>query len=241
MWAVIKIIEGLNGFIGRQFFITFFAIPIGIFAGIVILLRMFLEEFANRVYTWRINKVATDYLPQRKAWHFAGFVVEVIIATYFAYKFSNWNYYLGIALIIGFLPKLVRLAFDQKIPTSKWINYLIPKGLLLTIVLIYSANTFQSLIRSRFDNSSDFLLWWIVISSIPVFVFGFIKLFAKTGVHPLQLRPVSKYFWRIGSIILYFALIFTILEFNSSQFIGMIGKVELNVILQNISQFFGLK
>lgn len=240
LWAVIKLVEGLNGFIGRQFLVSYFAIPLGIFTGFLLLIRMFCEEFANRVYTWRVDSVSTHYFEQKRIWHFMGFVFEVAFGTYLAYKFSEWNYYLAGALALGFTPKLISLIFHKKIPQSKWIQYLTPKGLFLTILLIYAASTFQSYVRGYFDNSREFLLWWIVISSIPAFVFAFIKLFAKSSIHPFQTGAVTKYFWRFGSVVFYFALVAAIFEITPAQLGDILLKPNWHQIFNSLRSGIGL-
>lgn len=240
MWAVIKLVEGLNGFIGKQFLISYYALSIGIFTGFALLLRMFLEEFANRVYTWRIDKVSTEYLEQNRVWRFIGFFVEVSIGTYFAYKFSEWSYYLIGAIALGYLPKLISLIFDKKLPKSKIINYITPKGLFLTILLIYTASTFESEVRSVFDNSKEFLLWWIVIASVPAFIFAFFKLFAASTVSAFQTGPVTKYLWRLSSVACYFALLIAVFEVSPTQVSEFFIQLDLNSIFENIQSGLGL-
>jgi len=240
MWAVIKLVEGLNGFIGKQFLISYYAIVIGIFTGIVLLLRMFAEEFANRVYSWRIHRVSTEFRDQEWPWRFLGFIFEVVIGSYFAFRFSEWNYFLAIALTLGYLPKLINLISQDKLPKSKWIYYLTPKGLFLTILLIYSASTFQSQMRSLFDSSQEFLLWWILISAIPAFVFGFFKLFAKSTISSFQTGAVSKYIWRLGSIVIYSALILAIFDISPSQVNNFLLDLNLAQVLESIIKAFDL-
>lgn len=241
MWAAIKLVEGLNGFIGRQFLISYYSLQIGIFVGFLILMRMFAEEFANRVYTWRLDQVKTEYQKQKKLWHSFGFLTEVAIATYFAYRFSDWNKYLAAALALGFLPKLIKLIFDEKLPKSKWIAYTTPKGLFLTIALIYTASTFESYVRGYFETSKEFLLWWIVLASVPAFVFAFIQLFANpTLVLPIQKRPVAKYFWRLGAIVFYLALLATIFGISTTQVSEILSQFNWTDAVNTLKSGIGL-
>jgi hypothetical protein len=240
LWAVIKIIEGLNGFIGRQFLISYYAIPIGIFTGLMLLLRMFVEEFSNRVFTWRIHHVVTEYRNQRQRWHLLGIATEIAIAIYFAYRFTEWNKFVLGAVILGFIPKIVHALFRKKIPQSKVVHYLTPKGIFLTILLIYCASAFHDFVRGYFTNSSQFLLWWIVIASVPVFIFAFIKLFAKSGLAPFQYGPVTRYIWRFASIVVYLALLAAVFEVAPDKVTEAATNIDVTNVFDSLKSGLGL-
>ena len=242
MWAVIKIVEGLNGFIGKQFFIAYFAMPIGVLSGVLILIRMFLEEFANRVYTWRIDAVSTRYQEQTTIWKLIGFIVSATIATYFAYRFSSWSIYLAAAMALAYLPKFIHIFVNHKLPKSKWVQFLTPKGIFLTLLLIFSASTYQGYVRGYFDNSKTFLVWWVLLSAIPAFIIEIFLLFANSTLHPQwRKHPVLKYFWRLGSVGVYIALFVAIFQIDPKTVIHVITQHDWQQIYADTRAFFGAK
>ena len=242
MWSVMKIVEGLNGFIGKQFLVTFFSIPLGLFAGLVILIRMFWEEFANRVYTWRMDSVSTKYKDQTTLWKFIGFIVSATIATYFAYRFSAWSIYLAAAMALAYLPKLISIFVHHKLPKSRWVQFLTPKGIFLTLLLIFSTSTYQGYVRGYFDNSKTFLIWWVLLSAIPAFVIEFFLLFANSSMHPeWRKHPVLKYFWRLGAFGVYIALFIAIFQIDPKTVVHVLTQHDWHQIYRDSLTFFGAK
>lgn len=241
MWSAMKVIEGLNGFTGRQFLISYYSLSIGLFVGILTLLRMFIEEFSNRVYTWRNFTYKTEYLKQHRISRLCGLIVEIAIATYLSYKFSHWSYYLALALALGFFAKIVHLIFGEKIPKSKVVSFITPRGLFLTVALIYLTSTFHDYVRNYFANTQLFLLWWIVIAAVPAFLFGIMALFTSPEhVKPLRTRPVGKYFWRLASILIYVGLLLSIIGISPEQVSSWITQIDFVNFYQSARTGLGL-
>jgi hypothetical protein len=183
------------------------------------MLRMFVEEFAHRVYTWRLSQVSIEYAEQSRSWEFLLAIGKFATAVFLAAQFIGMNKYLFAGMTFAAIPKLLNITFGDKTHRSYLLHRALPKGIFLTVVMLYFGAIYQLYIRAQFANTSQFLHWSFVLAAIPGFLISILNLFSKKPdrIHWSH-GPVARYPWRLGGLIVYLVFIAIVLNVNIPDF-----------------------
>lgn len=218
-WLVNKIIEGLNAVAHLQLEITYYARVFGAVACAALLLRMFAEEFAHRVYTWRLSRVSIEYAEQTRPWEFLLAIGKFAISVFLAAQFIGMNKYLLAGMAFVAVPKFLNIAFGDKTHRSPLLHRALPKGIFLSVVMLYFGAIYQVYLRAQFTNPSDYLRWSFLLVAIPGFLISLLNLFAK---RPERIHwshgPVARYPWRVGGVLVYLIFLAIVLNINIPDF-----------------------
>lgn len=202
-WAISKIIAALNGLSGEKLEITNDANNLGIYAALLLLVRLIGEEVATYAYPKRLIK-STPHLPDPNIrQRLTTIILKTFILFVVAAPFIGLNnqLYLGLALFL--LPAAVTIIFKEKLPDSKLIGRLIPNGALKIVVMIIVGSVFASLIEKLYSDPADFLEWSFALLAIPGAFLTLLSIFAKSPEVDWRETLVGRRVDFLGGFVIY--------------------------------------
>ena len=206
-WTLSKIIATFNVFAGVQLAIVADANKVGIAIGIFVFLRMFAEDFATYFYPQRLGKNNIEFSSPGKVQQLFSLMGKSFMFLLITQSFVGLNIQLVIGTIFFAIPILIKILFNHKLPKSKYLNYVLPKGTIRLIVMTIAGTLCANFSSQFFANPRDLLTWGFVILSVPGLIFSLLGLFADESQKiDLKSSNQGRLVYLGGAILVFFLL-----------------------------------
>jgi hypothetical protein len=206
-WTLSKIIATFNVFAGVQLAIVADANKVGIAIGIFVFLRMFAEDFATYFYPQRLGKNNIEFSSPGKVQQLFSLIGKSFMFLLITQSFVGLNIQLVIGTIFFAIPILIKILFNHKLPKSKYLNYVLPKGTIRLIVMTITGTLCANFSSQFFANPRDLLTWGFVILSVPGLIFSLLGLFADESQKiDLKSSNQGRLVYLGGAILVFFLL-----------------------------------
>ena len=206
-WTLSKIIATFNVFAGVQLAIVADANKVGIAIGIFVFLRMFAEDFATYFYPQRLGKNNIEFTSPGKVQQLFSLMGKSFMFLLITQSFVGLNIQLVIGTIFFAIPILIKILFNHKLPKSKYLNYVLPKGTIRLIVMTIAGTLCANFSSQFFANPRDLLTWGFVILSVPGLIFSLLGLFADESQKiDLKSSNQGRLVYLGGAILVFFLL-----------------------------------
>jgi hypothetical protein len=213
-WAIKSMVLALDGFSHEKTPFATHANQVAFIGGAFVFLRYLLEEFTSRYTPERLEYLTP---PKLRAQEFSSLLitlfVRVLLYVFFMYGFFGlcWQIFAATALLIT--PSLLKTIQD-KLPNIPWLFQVIPGGVPSIVVMSFVGFFFSNWVNTWPLLSEDKTKTILILTSLPGFVVGLFKLFArsaKQGDVRWYRRENLKVFYRlVGPLMFALAVLITI-------------------------------
>ena len=245
-WTVMKLIQALPGLAKIELEITQYAGLLGVIAGGAVASRLLFEEIAWYLYPVRLRSLTISIKPTGWVQEGRAILFKTSIFYLLAAPFVGFNDYLWIGCGIFVLPQLISL-FAHKLPKSKYLAQINPKGalkiVLLSIISVFALNYLKTLNLSP----SEFILTSFVFLPLPALFIFLVDAFSGDPFVSISKNIRLRYWYRILGLVVLGLLVLIILgkdpyaEFRDfiEEFPSNWQKflTELGFIWENISNW----
>ncbi len=211
--AIKEMTAALDGFSHQKTLLAEHSKEIAIAGGIAVIVRFLIEEMATRLAPRRVEYLTP---PRVKEQYLDSFIysilVKIVIYFFFMFGFFGlcWQMFTATAILI--LPGLFK-RFAGKLPNVPWLWQLIPGGIPSIVIMSFIGFEFTHWVNSQPLVSSDKTKTILIITSLPGFAVGLLKLFGRTpkqGDVRWYRRENFRFFYRFsGPIMLVIAVLMT--------------------------------
>jgi hypothetical protein len=213
-WAIKSMVLALDGFSHEKTPFATNASQVALIGGAFVFVRYLLEEFTSRHTPERLEYLTP---PKLKGQEFTSLLitllVRVLLYVFFMYGFFGlcWQIFAATALLIT--PSLLK-TFQDKLPNNPWLFQVLPGGVPSIVVMSFVGFAFSKWVNTWPLLSEDKTKTILILTSLPGFIVGLIKLFArsaKKGDVRWYRRENLKYFYRFaGPLMFAIAVLITI-------------------------------
>jgi hypothetical protein len=200
-WAIKAMVLALDGFAKQRTPIATHADEIALIGAAVISLRYLIEEFTSRYAPQRVEYLSPGKLKNQDTESFLfALATKTFIFIFFMYGFFGMTWQIFAATFALVIPSLLK-RFDSKLPNFSWLWQLIPGGIPSIVFMSLIGYAFGNWVNSLPLLSDDKTKTIVVLTSIPGFVIGLLKLFGrspKNGDIRWYRRDKFKPLYRIG-------------------------------------------
>ena len=207
-WSMTKMVGSLAGLAGIQLPITAFAFKIGVGCALVVAIRLGGEDLATYIYPVRLAQLHPELEHPSKVQATISVIFKTAIFAFLAEPFigNSIQLWLGIALFV--FPKISAITISRKLPKSKVVQKILPKGALKIVVMVFVGTLFGRWVQSQYQDPEEFLKWGFVILGIPGLLLQFASFFADRS-SPITWKFVGlgRYFYRFGGAITCFFIV----------------------------------
>ena len=179
-WAIKAMVLALDGFARQKTAIAEHSDLIALIGAGLIFLRYLLEEFASRFTPRRMEYLSPPKLKSQDLQSFLlTLLIRVLVFLFFMYGFFGMTWQIVAATAILILPTLLK-RFDGKLPNFSWLWQIIPGGIPSIVVMSLIGFAVSGWVNSLPLISADKTKTILVLTSLPGFVIGLLKLFARS-------------------------------------------------------------
>jgi len=204
-WAVHCIVLGLDGFAHLKLPLSSHANSIGLIAGISIAIRYLVEGYVNQKNHYYLSYLSPRNLNEHDpTFRLIGWFVKGIIFLFFAVSFLGVTWQLWVALALLMIPQIIK-TIKEKFPNYPALFQILPVGVPALVVMTLIGKFYSQYIHSLDLDSASASRTIFVLSPIPGFIIGLLKLLgreAKDGDTRWYMRENMKTIYRAGGVAL---------------------------------------
>lgn len=215
-WAVSKLVLALPILARKQVLLTFYAEEIGIIAGVLIILRLALEDYIWYLYPARLERV-TYKEPEDNRWHD---IRRLIFKTYLFYvlaaPFVSHHSVLLLATVVFLIPQLLKFVSDR-LPKSKLIAKILPNGAFKLVIMAIIGTLYAKYLSLAIENTRDLISYSMVFLALPSFIFSLLSAVADESVETFAEKERNRLFYRFGGVAIFIVIVLMVrgLDFAS--------------------------
>ena len=206
-WSVSKLVGALPGLSKLTLPIVDHANQIGLIAGVVVAVRLLIEEIAWYLYPARLSKLTTELKKPGLVQEIRAILFKTGIFYLLAEPFIGFNKYLLAGCGVFVLPQLLNL-ISHKFPKVNLLDQIVPRGAFRIVFFSFVSIFAVSYLKTLNLTPSDFILTSFVFLPLPALAFAFIDMFSGQRPFDITKNPRFRYIYRtFGLVILGILLI----------------------------------
>ena len=208
-WIVQKMVGALPGLTGKQLAITGHKNDLAIAAGILIAIRLLLEDLSTHAYPVRNDKIELN-LEQPKQWHtYSTLVIKALIYYFLAERFigNTWALYVGLVLFI--IPMVLEF-IAENFPKRTLIHRILPKGAGLILAMILVGSWFANFLATQISDPHSLLLACFVLLGLPSLLLSILDFFGDEHDSAWNQSGAGLLIYRLGGVAVYTVLVLVI-------------------------------
>jgi hypothetical protein len=179
-WAIKGMVLALDGFARQKTEIAEHSDLIAMIGASLIFLRYLLEEFASRFTPRRLEYLSPPKLKSQDLQSFLlMLLVRALVFLFFMYGFFGLSWQIIAATVILILPTLLK-RIDGKLPNFSWLWQIIPGGIPSIVFMSLIGFVLSGWVNSLPLISADKTKTILVLTSLPGFAIGLLKLFGRS-------------------------------------------------------------
>lgn len=221
-WGVQKMVYALGGLSGYKVTIMPEANKIAIFAAIVLVGRMLLEEFVTYGYPVRTNALHEESEPQDVHSRHTSVVIvfRAVLFNLTAELFIGNSLELWIGTALFVLPSIIE-RYTHYIPEAAFKGKFLPTGAVKTVIMILIGTYFANVLASQIEDPYTYLRSAFVVLTIPTVIIGAMYAMANSerDASSWQRTALTRYSYRLLGICVYFVLVLIV---KGSDVVGAI-------------------
>ena len=207
-WTVSKMVGSLESLAGIQLPITAYAFSIGAWSAIAVLIRLVGEDIATYVYPRRLADLHPELREQRRAQSWVSLVFNTGVFIFLAEPFIGNSIQLWLGVLLFMLPKTLSMTLTHRLPKSKTIYKLLPKGALKLVVMVLIGSLFARWMQTLIPNPQQYVKWGFVLLGIPSLIFQIVSFFGdRSLLTSWKIAGVGRYVYRFGGVIVFFFIV----------------------------------
>lgn len=207
-WAVSKMVGSLESLAGIQLPITAYAFSIGAWSAIAVFIRLVGEDIATYVYPRRLAELHPELREPRRVQSLASLAFNTAVFVFLAEPFIGNSIQLWLGVLLFLLPKTLTLTLTHKLPKSKTLYNLLPKGALKLVVMILIGALFANWMQTLIPNPEEYVKWGFVLLGIPSLTFQIASFFGDQSIsNSWKVAGMGRYVYRLGGVIIFFLIV----------------------------------
>jgi hypothetical protein len=222
-WTVSKMVGSLESLAGIQLPITAYAFSIGAWSAIAVFVRLVGEDIATYVYPRRLSDLHPELREPRRAQSWASLIFTTGVFIFLAEPFIGNSIQLWLGVLLFLLPKTLSMTLTHKLPKSKALYKLLPKGALKLVVMVLIGSLFARWMQTLIPNPQEYVKWGFVLLGIPSLIFQMASFFGDRSLSTSwKVAGIGRYVYRFGGVIVFFFIVQLALGKNLLEL--LIGK-----------------
>jgi hypothetical protein len=207
-WTVSKMIGSLSSLASIQLPITFFAFSIGVVAAIAVAVRLAGEDCAIYMFPVRLAALHPELSHPSKVQASLAIAFKTAVFAFLAEPFIGNSIQLWLGILLFLFPKVVSITVAERLPKSKAIYKVLPKGALKIVVMVLIGTIFARWVQSFYQDPEQFVRWGFVILGLPGLVLQSIGFFADRSA-PIKWKyeGLGRFLYRVGGVIIFFLIV----------------------------------
>jgi len=114
--------------------------------------------------------------------------------------------WLGVMLFV--FPKIMSMTATHKLPRSKTVYKLLPKGALKLVVMVLIGSLFARWMQTLIPNPQEYVKWGFVLLGVPSLVFQIASFFGDRSLSTSwKVAGMGKYVYRFGGVIVFLLIV----------------------------------
>jgi hypothetical protein len=207
-WTVSKMIGSLSGLASIQLPITFFAFKIGVVAAVAVAIRLAGEDCAIYLFPVRLAALQPELSHPSKIQMSLAIAFKTAVFAFLAEPFIGNSIQLWLGIFLFLLPKVVSITVAGRLPKSKLIHKVLPKGALKIVVMVFVGTIFARWVQSFFQDPTQFLRWGFVVLGLPGLVLQSVGFFADRSTQiNWKYEGSGRFIYRLGGVVIFFFIV----------------------------------
>lgn len=207
-WTVSKMVGSLESLAGIQLPTTAYAFSIGAWSAVAVFIRLVGEDIATYVYPRRLAELHPELREPRKVQSWTLLIFNTGVFIFLAEPFIGNSIQLWLGGLLFLLPKILSLTLTHRLPKSKTLYNLLPKGALKLVVMILIGALFAKWMQTLILNPEEYVKWGFVLLGIPSLVFQIASFFGDRSLSTSwKVAGMGRYVYRFGGVLIFFFIV----------------------------------
>lgn len=206
-WGVQKMVQALGGLSGYKLPIMEKANSIAIFAGVILIIRMALEDFATYSYAVRTDALHVENDEVGPRHHIYVMIFRAVLFNVTAELFIGNSIELWFGTLLFIVPSIIEV-YAEHMPQSQFMGRLLPTGAVKTIVMIVIGTYFANVLGREIKDPQTYLRSAFVVLMIPTVLIGAMYALASSerDSSSWQKSVTTRYLYRLLGIAVFILL-----------------------------------
>ncbi|MFA5918544.1 MAG: hypothetical protein WC800_03275 [Candidatus Nanopelagicaceae bacterium] len=207
-WTVSKMVGSLESLAGVQLPTTAYAFSIGAWSAVAVFIRLVGEDIATYVYPRRLAELHPELREPRRAQTWFSLIFNTGVFIFLAEPFIGNSIQLWLGVMLFVFPKIMSMTATHKLPRSKTVYKLLPKGALKLVVMVLIGSLFARWMQTLIPNPQEYVKWGFVLLGVPSLVFQIASFFGDRSLSTSwKVAGMGKYVYRFGGVIVFLLIV----------------------------------
>ena len=203
-WVITKMVGAMNGLARLELPISHYGTKLGLFAGLLLVLRFTLEEAVSRLYPVRLEILHVEIKEPDIYQKIISLEFKIFFFVMLARPFVGYNLQLLLGAILFAIPTITGFALEDGLPKKK---LYLPKGAFKTIVMIFVMAFVSKTIEGAFAHPETFLKWNFVVMALPGLVLHYIDAMTDSPGQEWRKTQGGRILYRVGGVLVFILIV----------------------------------
>ena len=203
-WVITKMVGAMNGLARLELPISHYGTKLGLFAGLLLVLRFTLEEAVSRLYPVRLEILHVEIKEPDIYQKIIALEFKIFFFVMLARPFVGYNLQLLLGAMIFAIPTITGFALEDGLPKKK---LYLPKGALKTIVMIFFMAFISKVIEGAFANPETFLKWNFVVMALPGLALHYLDAITDSPGSEWRESKTGRFVYRAGGVVVFVLIV----------------------------------
>ena len=206
-WVITTMVAAMNGLARLELPITNYGTELALIAAVLLIVRIALEDIAVEHYPMRLRALHVEIKKPSQNQKVRALIFKIFVFFIMAAPFVGSLLNLVLGTILFAIPQITSLSLEDNLPKKK---LYLPKGVFMTVVMIFVMALATNLIEGSFSSPAAFLKWSFVVMALPGFILHYLDAITDAPETDWKTTENGRKIYRIGGVVIFVLMVLVV-------------------------------